>query len=212
MMIASALAGVVFAVATFHMYAATPQGAAIRAISYNVKKPPIVKRVNIAGKYAAVLTSGGVMESAPVTDPILVQRFSFGWQPLDLLNDRCSLRAHKFDAVFLAQLLRGMPQPAPDPRPNRCFGVWSDSGPRADVEAVRKAMRGPLVPYVIVSRDWAMGSWYGAGGGEDLFRRRGHGWRFVAGGGGAMSFSEVRTHGVPYRDACALHVYDAKCH
>jgi hypothetical protein len=38
-----------------------------------------------------------------------------------------------------------------------------DAGPRSEVEAVRKLMPGPLVPYVVVYGSWAMGEWHGAG-------------------------------------------------
>jgi hypothetical protein len=41
---------------------------------------------------------------------------------------------------------------------------------------VRRLMRGPLVPAVVVSGSWAIGEWYGAGGGETLFRRRDGRW------------------------------------
>jgi hypothetical protein len=199
---------VLAAAAAFQNFAATPQRAAIQTIDFGLKKPPVVRRVNIVGRYATVLTSGGRMEGSPVTDPILVQHFSFGWQPLALLNGSCSFNAYHFAANTAAQLLRGMPQPQNEPR---CLGALKDAGPAADVEAVRRQMRGPLVPYVVVSGKWAMGEWYGGGGGENLFRRENGRWRFVGGGGGAMGVSEMRRYGVPQSDWCKFGIYNAKC-
>jgi hypothetical protein len=193
---------------TMHAYAATPERAVIQILAPAAKNAPIVRRVNRAGRYAMVLTSGGKMEGSRVTEPILVERFSFGWQPLTILTDRCFLDAYKFSGAVAAKLLRGMTQPAGN---RRCRGALSDSGPPQEVDAVRKLMAGPLVPYVIVSRDWAIGEWYGAGGGQDLFHRKNGAWRFVAGGGGEIGVEEVRSYGVPQADWCALGIHDAKC-
>jgi hypothetical protein len=41
--------------------AATPQWAAVQMVSFGLKAPVTLRRTNIAGRYAAVLTSGGVM-------------------------------------------------------------------------------------------------------------------------------------------------------
>jgi hypothetical protein len=190
------------------LYAATPQQAALRTVSFGVKAPATVVRANKAGRYAAVLTSGGKMEGSNVTAPILVERFSFGWQAIDLLNFRCRLDSHDLGASVSAQLMRGMPKPQDD-RP--CRGVRRDSGAQADVESVRRLMRGPLVPAVAVSGNWAIGDWYGAGGGEQLYRRLDGRWKFVAGGGGALGVSEMHEYGVPRADWCKLEVYDATC-
>jgi hypothetical protein len=134
---------VLAAAAAFQNFGATPQRAAIRTIDFGLTKAPVVRRVNIVGRYATVLTTGGRMEGSPVTDAILVQHFSFGWQPLALLNDTCSFGAYRFTPGVAARLLRGMPQLQKEPR---CLGALKDAGPAADVEAVRKQIRGPLVP------------------------------------------------------------------
>ncbi len=191
------------------LQAATPQRAAVRIVSFGLKTPATVKHTNVIGRYAVVLTSGGMMEGSNVTAPILVEHFSFGWQPIDLLNFRCSLGSHDLTPRVDALLMRGMPKPQDD-RP--CRGVLTDSGPRPDVEAVRRLMRGPLVPAVVVSGNWAIGEWYGAGGGETLFRRRDGRWSRTTGGGGAMGVQEMREYGVPRADWCSFGIYDAKCH
>ena len=171
--------------------------------------PAVVERINITGTFAAVLTSGGRIEGELVTFPVLVERFSNGWQAIDVLSSYCTLRAHHLDASIEVALLRGMPKPKDD-RPCRGRSL-RDAGPRSDVEAVRQMMRGPLVPYVVASGNWAMGEWYGAGGGEALFRKRDGRWRLVEDGGGAMGVDYMRKYGVPQADWCKFGIFDAKC-
>ncbi len=103
--------------------------------------------------------------------------------------------------------MRGMPEPNDD-RPCRNL---KDAGPAAEVEAVRQLMRGLLVPYVVVSSDWAIGEWYGGGGGESLYKRHNGHWELVASGGGAMGVSDLRAYGVPQADWCKFGIYDAQC-
>jgi hypothetical protein len=198
------------AAVALHAYAATPQSAALGAMYADPKKPPIVKRINVAGVYATVLTNGGRIEGEFVTDTILVRRFSFGWQPLEILNSRCDLEALRFGADVEDELMHGMPKPKDD-RPCKGSGFLKDAGPRDDVEAVRQLMRGPLVPYVVVSGDWAMGEWYGAGGGEALYQKRSGRWHVVEDGGGAMGVDYMRKYGVPQSDWCKFGIFDAKC-
>jgi hypothetical protein len=69
------------AAATLHAFAASAQGAAIGAMYADPKNPPVVKRINVVGAYATVLTSGGRIEGEPVTEAILVERFSFHGKP-----------------------------------------------------------------------------------------------------------------------------------
>jgi hypothetical protein len=189
---------------------ATPQQAALRTVGFGfgLTPAPVVVRVHIAGRYAAVLTRGGIMEGSRVSDPILLEHFPFGWQPLEMLNFRCRLDGHHLTAATKARLMRGMPTPKDD-RP--CNEDDRDVGSPADVNAVRRQMRGPLVPYVVVSNGWAMGEWYGGGGGQTLFQLRHGTWTLVAGVGGAMSTYEMRKYGVPSAAWCALAIYDAAC-
>lgn len=189
--------------------AATPQDAALSAIYSGPTKPAVVRRTNRAGAYATVLTSGGRMEGYPITDAILVERFSFGWQALDVLNSRCRLDAHRLDSLTESTLMRGMPKPRDD-RPCRGPDSLRDAGPRDDVVAVRSMMRGPLTPYVVVSGNWAMGEWYGGGGGESLYHKRDGRWHLVESGGGAMGVDYVRKFGVPQSDWCKFGIFDAK--
>ena len=143
------------------------------------------------------------MESSPVNDPILIERFSFGWQPLEVVSDTCDKRF--LDAVAgteaAVKLLAGMQLAVPS---EKCEVFPIDRGSAVDVAAVRAQMRGPLIPYVLVSRDWALAQWYGAGGGDGLFHRVSGRWVRKGGGGGAMDIDILRAFGVPLADACRL--------
>jgi hypothetical protein len=192
-----------------HAYATTAQGAALGAMYVDPHHPAAVVRVNVAGAYASVFATGARMEGDPVTFAILVERFSFGWQAVDALNFYCNLKAHRLNQSTEDALMRGMPKPKDD-RP--CTGrLFRDAGPRADVEAVRRMMRGPLVPYVVVSGNWALGEWYGGGGGEALFEKSDGRWRLVENGGGAMGVYYMRKYGVPQADWCKFGIFDARC-
>jgi len=186
----------------------TPQAAALRVVAFGMTKPPIVRRVNIVGRYATVLTSGVRIGSDTLRAPVLVEHFSFGWQALDLLNFKCNLESHKLPRSVEAALMRGMPKPQDD---SPCNGL-RDAGRAADVAAVRALMgTKAFIPWVVVAGDWAMGQWYSAPGGETLFRRRGGVWKRVDGGGGAFGVPEMRRDGVPQADWCKFNVYNAKC-
>ncbi|HKU67063.1 MAG TPA: hypothetical protein VJP85_04725 [Candidatus Baltobacteraceae bacterium] len=198
------------ALLAIHSYAATPQRAVLHIVYPESKERPVVRRVNVVGSYATVLTSGGMMESTQVTEAILVQHFSFGWQPLDVLNAPCRLHHHALGRRAEVLLMRGMPKLGrSDDR--MCEGL-KDAGPRKDVESVRRQMDGPLVPEVIVSGDWAIGNWYGAGGGRSLWHKRDGEWRLVQGGGGDPDVSQMRAHGVPRADWCKFAIRGARCH
>ncbi|MFN2529003.1 MAG: energy transducer TonB [Candidatus Baltobacteraceae bacterium] len=188
-----ALAVILLGSAHIQKFAATPQEAAVRAMEPS-SRPQIV-RVNIAGPYATVFTRGGLMEGSPVALPILVKHFSFGWQALELLNSSCNLDERVLGASAKAALMRGLPAPSQD---SNC-GMPRDDGDAATIVAIRRQMFGrALVPSVIVHGDFALASWYGAGGGETLFKKMAStNWLSVAGGGGAMGAQEMRKYGVP---------------
>jgi hypothetical protein len=196
------------ALTTMVHYASTPAQAAIHVLYPAKGRSVVVQRMNIVGRYATVVSRGGLMEGELITEPILVEHFSFGWQALEILNFRCRLDGHAISEHDKALLMRGMPKPEDD-RP--CKGVTKDAGPTVDVEAVRRQMRGPLVPHVVVSGNFALGEWYGGGGGESLFKKLGAAWHRIAGGGGAMGTADIKKYGVPSSAWCAFGIYDAKC-
>ena len=208
MVIAGAVSVALAGVVQRHAYAATPQQAAIATVYRVPHARIVVVRTNVAGRYATVVTRGGMMEGSPATAAILVQRFSFGWQPLESLDFRCRLDAHDIPPPTKQRLMAGMPPPQVE---RSCSGEARDSGPPAQVEAVRRQMQGPLVPQVTIAGRYALGQWYGAGGGQWLFASRGGSWHFVAGGGGAMGVREMRRYHVPSSAWCTFHLPDAHC-
>ncbi|HLJ84137.1 MAG TPA: hypothetical protein VKT51_08205 [Candidatus Eremiobacteraceae bacterium] len=198
----------IFAAYAFANFASSPQQAALNALYQPKGTVAVVERMNVVGRYAAVLTHGGLMEGSAVIEPILVERFSFGWQALDVLYFQCQIDGHGISRGDGARLMRSLPAPKND-RP--CRGVRNDSGPVQDIEAIRRQMDGRLIPYVVVSANYAIGGWYGGGGGATLFKKRVGGWHRIAGGGGAIGVAEMREYGVPQSDWCAFGIYDAIC-
>ena len=190
-------------------YAATPSAAALQAVGYSGQVAANVARVNIGGNYATVLLRRAVVGGAPLTDAILLRKFSFGWQPLDVVASKCAFTMRRVDRKTTELLMRGMPKRNGQTSCKGDYGI--DYGPLREVEAVRKIARGPFVPFVAVYRDWAKSEWYGAGGGEHYYRLRHGTWRLAFGGGGAYSAPELRRHGVPEAAWCPFEVYDAKC-
>jgi hypothetical protein len=157
--------------------------------------------------YAATISEAtqGSVDKAP----LLLEHFSFGWQPLESLDFRCRLDVHDISAHDKDVLMRGMPE-SKDDRPCEVDGV-RDRGPTAKVEALRRTMRGPLVPSVVVLGTFALGEWYGAGGGQKLFEWKMGRWHMLAGGGGALSSAQMRGFGVPKADWCRFGILDATC-
>ncbi len=145
----------------------------------------------------------------PSDAAFLIKHFSFGWQGIESLDFRCRLDSQVSSAQSRAQLLRGMPKPLSEASCR--YEPPADFGPRADIEAIRQLQDLPLVPSVTVSGQYAIARWYGAGGGETLYRKTGGRWHALAGGGGALSVTEMWKYGVPPTAWCSLHVYRAKC-
>jgi hypothetical protein len=194
------------------IFAASPQEAVRDIFGGPHNAHVAIERTNVAGRFATVMTHGAIMEGSAVNAPILVERFAFGWQALELVNSPCELAVHALPADVKRLLIRGMPVPKNDrPCSQVERGNGEDVGPPADIAAVRLQMYGPLVPRVVVVGDFALGSWYGAGGGQQLFHKSNGRWQFEAGGGGAMGTDLMGTYGVPRKDWCAFSIYDAGC-
>ena len=129
---------------------------------------------------------------------------------LDILNVSCRLHDHALGARTESMLMKGMPTPS-DNNFRMCNGR-KDAGPSDEIQEVRRLEPGPLVPYVIVSRSWAIAEWYGGGGGTSLWSKHDGRWSLVQGGGGGLGTRDMRTHGVPESDWCKFGAVDAKCH
>ncbi len=190
-----------------HSYAPTPQKAALGAV-YPHSAVTSVLRTNVAGRYATVLIRGAMQEAAPINAPILVEHFSFGWQPLEVVNFACRLRTHDISPHDQQRLMRGMPPPQDD---RACTADTRDAGPVQQVEAVRRLMQGPLTPTVSVAGGYALGEWYGAGGGYALFRFRAGSWQQITGGGGALGVSDMRRYHIPQSAWCTFRIFNAPC-
>ena len=187
-------------------YGSTPQQAVANVIYHAGSLSSV--RTNHTARYAMVLSRGGRVEGELVHAPILVERFSFGWQALEIVNFSCRLRAHALSPRDENTLMAGMPSPQDD-RP--CSGVGKDGGPSRDVEAVRRVMRGPFVPWVVVNSNYALGSWYGAGGGQSLYRKSKGMWRLIISDGGAMGVEQMKQYGVPKAAWCPFGIFNAHC-
>jgi hypothetical protein len=201
-----ALAGLMIA---YSAYAATPSAAYLKVVYAQPGHHVVIDRVNVAGRYATVLAHGAMMEGSDADAPILLEHFSFGWQPLESLNFQCRLDTHQISEADKFILMRGMPKPQLEAACGDEGG--RDSGPISEIETLRRNERGPLVPFAVVVHDFATVQWYGAGGGEHVYRKRAGRWELIAGGGGAPGSSELIARGVPATYLCPLGVYDAKC-
>ena len=138
---------------------------------------------------------------------ILLQRFPFGWQMIKLGNPKvlpCELKARGADATAVAFFASniGLGRDSSE----YCGSPDRDQGPESDVIAVRSLMSPhQLTPSVRVIDNYAVGSWYGWGGGEAIFAKRGGTWKRIGGGGGAFDANDLTsTYGVPPAIAAKL--------
>lgn len=196
-MIALVLAAVV-------SFASTPQQAALRTVYAAERAKIVVERTNVVGKYATVLVSGGTAPGEEQPSAILVERFSFGWQPIDYLNVRSRLDAQELGDAVARALMAGMPKMA-EGRP--CTGACTDEGRLADIEAIRTQMDGKgFIPWVVISGDYGFSLWYDQGGGNALFKKTDGRWHLIRSGGGAMDAGILRAFGVPESALCPFGV------
>ena len=163
-----------------------------------------VDRINVSGDFALARVSGVSIESLPLRSPILLKRFSFGWQVLAAISATCELTQLGVPDPAIALLARGMSLPE-DTQDCHGSGFVPDMGRISDVESVRQLMGMAVFhPYVVVVGDYAVAEWYGAGGGETFFKRSGKRWARFAGGGGAYSAQDLISIGMPRATACKM--------
>ena len=157
-------------------YAPTPRQA-VQYMLYTLNGTPVVfERVNVVGRYAEVLSNGEIMPEAANHQPMLLERFTFGWQPLMPGPSRCEIAGRSVSARDMELLLHGMPKPADD-RPCSHLRANGDVGPPAAVEALRRLRHDRYVPSVIVANDFALVAWTnGPDGGAALYRKRNGRW------------------------------------
>jgi hypothetical protein len=182
-----------FLAASFN-FAATPERAATN-VSFPSGRARVVSTVRV-GRYAVVVMRGATIEVSVDRSAILLEHFSFGWQPLLLVDAPCQIVGRngitKAQALLLA---RDIPPPSDPPN---CTNGAGDRGPQADVEAIRRlATARGFVPFAAVSGDYGFLSWYGPGGGEQFFKRVHGRWHTIMNGGGAVSARDAAMMGVP---------------
>ena len=163
-----------------------------------------VLSARVAGRFAIVRFADALMEGNPHwADGLVIERFPFGWQVVDILRRAC-LGARGATRAEIAALGASNLPAYRDATGHPCSD-WTDRGPHADVVAVRSLYREPFtVPFVRVVGDYALLEWTLPGGGEAAVIRRAGRWRIVASGGGAMNAATLHSYGVPLREACAL--------
>jgi len=190
--------------------APSPQAAALAFLHPAVTHShPTAKVVARTANYAIVRFTGGIIESQLSKGYVLAKKFSFGWQAIDLAAfgkplQVCALHSHGISGGDITAL-----RPFLDSSTADCSvtGHQRDIGDAVDVEAVRKLMPSTdeIVPYVRVAGGYAMGEWWGNGGGQNFFKKTSSGWKQFAGGGGAYQPGELHEHyGVPLTIANAL--------
>ena len=147
-----------------------------------------IDKIAIAGAIA-VARGHFRIEGQPFKSEILLERFPFGWQMIDLGRPAiapCQLAARNVDSAALKHFADAVGL-APDTT-DACRYPPEDLGAPGDTVAVR-ALMAPVklfVPRVRAVGDYAIAEWYGGGGGQDLFAKRNGTWRRIGGGGGAF--------------------------
>ncbi len=184
----------------------TPQAAALSI--YYPRAAAVVTKATVVGDDAVVLTRGGTIEGQRDSTPVLLQRFLFGWQSIALLNAPCQIRARGIPPAVATKLAVGVGTATHD---TECTNLTIDRGPTADVVAIRAITRGPLIPFVAVSGRYGYAEWYGGGGGQSFYVKRGKTWKYLTGGGGAMNAVEVARYGVPKSAACVFGLAKSGC-
>lgn len=131
---------------------------------------------------------------------VLLQRYPFGWQMIAMNGpsiEPCQLKARGADANAIAYFSSTFGL-APN-KSDDCASAPVDVGPGSDVTAIRAllAKKNLFIPSVHVVQGWALGNWYGAGGGQELYKKSNGTWSRVAGGGGAFDAGLLEQKGVP---------------
>jgi hypothetical protein len=188
----------------------TPQAGALAFLQPTAGVHAIVRVLAKTPSYAVLQFTHAEIEGQVASGQILVKRFAFGWQAIDLSSastlTACSVRAHYLPAADFARLRSVLSASTVD-CPTGDDTDQRDVGPAADVSAVRALMVGAaeIIPFVRVVKNYAFLEWVGNGGGENFYKKTVSGWKKFAGGGGAYQSYELHQHyGVPLSIAQAL--------
>lgn len=189
------------------MVSAPPQTPEAAAIAFLVPKTThsqtTVKVTAQSPHYAIVKFTNAIIESTPAAGYLLVRKFSFGWQSIDLTTNEkpfplCAVKRHGVATGDLQALNNGWATTSPCTPGGKTD--YRDAGAASDVDAIRIKMAGvnEIVPVVRVVGNYAFLEWWGWGGGENFYKRTPTGWAQFVGGGGALRPDELHQHyGVP---------------
>jgi hypothetical protein len=189
----------------------TPQAGALAFLRPTPDRAQAVVRVVVqTPRYALVQYSHAKIEGWASAGQILVERFAFGWQAIDISTigaiTTCSVGAHGLPQQDYSRL-RGALSATRKDCPTGIDADQRDVGTAADVSAVRALMisSSEIVPFVRVVENYAYVPWFGAGGGENFYKKTASEWKKIGGGGGAYQSSELqKLYGVPLSIARAL--------
>jgi len=155
----------------------------------------------------SVITFANSTADFPGSGQLLIKRYAFGWQVIDSVGEStafsaCNIRMNGASAAQAAALSW---HPARFKPLTECTHQLQDTGPDSAVTGTRAAMAVRRPTYVVervnASRDFAIGVWGGMDAeGEDLYKRTPSGWKFVTGGGGALTADQLRKYGVTAAD------------
>jgi len=155
----------------------------------------------MAGPFSVATFQHGLMEATFIDAQLMLQRFGFGWQVIDLSKHRrfttSDILSYGVSQAEAKKLLHGIVPGST--RLNACNPacLWDRADPR-DVEEIRKMMlgeQGQAIGPVVVDTDWAMLGWWGEGGGEVLFTKHDQRWKKVTGGGGCIETRDLQKAG-----------------
>jgi hypothetical protein len=178
------------------------------------RAPVRLTRIATVGTFAVVSFQHGTLEATDFSGQILLQRFPFGWQAIDVSRSLTTedLEAHGVSASDASLLLnRSVPEKGMHARASPCA---ADVGTRADVAAVRQLLlyrQNEAILQVTIVSGFALAAWAGNGGGMDVLAERSGTWRDLAGGGGAVNAADLEKLEIPAATAKRLIQLNARC-
>ena len=152
-------------------------------------------RTNVVGDIAVVHLVG-TLGDGKHDEPVLVERFPFGWQSIDDMNfagDDCAMLVRVPNSAIRQRLLGGMPKVIHGGPCRRA----TDVGPHDDVVAVRALQKNFFIPRIAVVGEYAAAEWYSLPGGEYFYKKINGIWQRIGGGGGAYRVDDLKRYGIP---------------
>jgi hypothetical protein len=152
----------------------------------------------------AVVNYDAPIEGQRATGQALFRHYGFGWQMVALAIGsfrRCDLLANGVPRAFVASLsVNAMGPPRfrqPPCAPPQAF-VAAVSPDEEAIRSLNQDSYTVAYPKAVIENDWALLSWYGAGGGTSVWRKQKGHWRLLTGGGGAVdACSLIQLAGTP---------------